>query len=253
MKKTLAFAKLCECREFTDDQIILFRSFALDVEVDVNYIDSEGFAPLLNLCWSNKSNRLYELIEILLSRSDLDINVKEMNQRANALTMVCRYYSGHKLFDIVGLHLKHKIEADSKNKNDENALMGLCVNYKKENIIDIVRLLLTQPDVLKNLNAVNKDMGWNVLVLLCNHYSGRNLVDVARFFLEQHVEIDTEYNKYDNALVVACSKYKHDSLIDVVRLLLLHKIDVNWTNPTSGGTALIALCQDYTDCNLDTR
>ena len=251
MKKTLAFAKLCECREFTDDQMILFRQFALDEEVNVNHFDSEGLTPLLNLTWNHRSIRLYECIKILLSRPDLDINVKEMDERANALAMVCRYYSGHKLYDIVELLLDHKIQLDSKNKNDENALMGLCINYKKENIADIVRLLLSQPAVLQSLNAVNKDMGWNALVLLCYHYSGRNLLDVARFLLEQGIQIDTECNKNDNALVAVCSNYKQDSLLDVVKLLIDSKIDVNWRNPTSGRNALISLCKNYSGYNLE--
>jgi len=251
MKKTLAFAKLCQCREFTDDQMILFRQFALDEEVNVNHFDSEGLTPLLNLTWNHRSVRLYECIKILLSRPDLDINVKEMEERANALAMVCRYYSDHKLYDIVELLLDHKIQLDSKNKNDENALMGLCINYKKENITDIVRLLLSQPAVMQNLNAVNKDMGWNALVLLCYHYSGRNLLDVARFLLEQGIQIDTECNKNDNALVAVCSNYKPDSLIDVVKLLIDSKIDVNWRNPTSGRNALISLCKNYSGYNLE--
>lgn len=228
----------------------LFRELALDAEVNVNHIDSEGMAPLLNICWNHKSDRLYECIEILLRRTDLDIDVKEMGQRANALAMVCRYYSGYKLLDIVELLLKHKIEADSKNKNDENVLMGLCINYKKDNIIDIIRILLTQPAISQNLNAVNKDMGWNVLVLLCYHYNGKNLLDVTRFLLEKGVQIDTEYNKHYNALIAVSLKYKNDTLIDVVRLLILHKIDVNWTNPLSGDNALIVLCKNYSDTNL---
>ena len=227
-----------------------FRILALDMEVDLNYTSSEGLAPLLNLCSNQKSSHLFECMEILLRRPDLNIHVGEKGQRANALTVVCRCYSGDKLVDNVKLLLRHKVKADTKNKNDETALMGLCINYKKDDIIDILRLLLEEPTALKNLNAVSKDLGWNGLVFLCYYFSGKNLFEVAQLLLDHGIQIDSEYNTSANALIAACTKYNRESLINVVRLLIQHKTDVNWTNPASGGNALIALCKSYRESNL---
>ena len=250
MQKTLAFAKLCDCREFNDYQMMRFQQLALDMEVMINYRDSEGLSPLLNICRHHKSNQLYECIEILLRRPDLNIHARENSRRANALNIVCRCYSGEKLLDIVKLFLRHKIAVDTLNENNENVLMGLCINYKNDNIIDIIHLLLQQPTIIQNLNAVNKDMGWDALVLLCFHYNGNNLFDVARILLMNDIQTDSEFNQSDNALIATCNRYKHKNLIDVVRLLLHHKINVHLTNPTSGGNALIALCKNYTGSNL---
>ena len=208
-------------------------------------MDEEGLAPILILCSKQKSGKiLLQCLEALLSRPDFLVNVQEMNQWANALTMVCQYHGSDNLFSIIHLLLKHKIKVDTKNKNDETAVMALCRNDNQENIKNILRLLLKQTALRKLINTTCKENGWNALVYLCTSFKGKYLIDVAQFLLENEIQVDTELNKSDNALVAACRNHKQENLFDLVRLLLRGKIDVHWTNPKSGENALIALCSD---------
>ena len=251
LTKTKEFMKVCECRTFNETQLARFFELAQDDEVDVNYVDEEGLAPILVLCWKQRSgSHLLKCLETLLSRKEILVNVQELNQWSNALTIVCQYHGGDKLIHIIHLLLKHKINVDTKNKNNEIAIMALCKNYKEENIKAILHLLLKQAALLKNLNATCKMHGWNALVYLCAKHKGKNLHDAARFLLENGIQVNTELNKSDNALVAACLHQKHQNLIDVVRLLISFKIDVNWTNPVSGENAIIALCRNYCNSNL---
>ena len=249
--------KLCSLEILSDQQFAYFRQLAHHKDVNINLMQN-NVTPLLLLCWKHKSLQLDKCVGILLQRNDIDINARDSGTFWNALAMTCRYYPDKKIYKVLGMLLEHRsklapngIDVNAVNHNGINALMALCSNYKHDNIIDIVRLLVENGI---NINATSDDMGWNALVTLCYNYRGKNLLDVVNYLLTigpPYIEVNLEENKGDNALIAACDSYRHASLLEIVRLLVTHHIDINWNNPKLKCNALITLCAStYGKSNL---
>ena len=248
LKKSQELFDLCKLEKLNKTQLARFHQLAQDREVDVNFTEAEKkLTPLLCLCWMHESVRLFECIQALLKRDELDVNFRDSGECLNALAMVCRWYPGPSLHNIVRLLLDFGSQVDTVDDKGADALIVLCANYTRRNLVDVARLLLENGS---NINAVSSEYGWNALIYLCENYAEDNLLDNLRLLLRYGSRLDVAGSKEGNALIVVCGSYKRNSLIDIVRLFIQNGIDVTATHPTSGANALITLCSAYNGDNL---
>jgi ankyrin repeat protein len=95
----------------------------------------------------------------------------------------------------------------------------LCQNYKNENLIDIVRILI-QNGI--DVNWKNK-AGWNALLFLCKNYVNDNLIEIVRLLIEHGININ-HTTKEGNALHLLCKYYPNENLCDILHLLITNGI-----------------------------
>jgi len=61
--------------------------------------------------------------------------------KANPLHLLCMHYKHDNLIDILRLFIENGIDVNAKGRKGENALHLLCEKYEHENLIDLVVLL----------------------------------------------------------------------------------------------------------------
>jgi ankyrin repeat protein len=161
------------------------------------------------------------------------------------LLALCLYYKKDNLIKIIKLLIDKKIDVNCKTSNGSNALLILCRYYKQKNLIEIVQLLI------KNNIEVNckQNDGWNALHLVCRYYDKGNLINIVRFLIEKNIDVNSTDNNGKNALHLVCECYKNENLIDIVRLLIEKNIDVNYKG-WNGKNALHLVCECYKNENL---
>jgi hypothetical protein len=137
------------------------------------------------------------------------------------LLALCRFYNKENLIDIVRLLIDKNIDVNSKTNDGWNALHLLSRNYDKENLIDIVRLLID-----KNIDVNSKtNDGWNAMNFLSRYYDKENLIDIVRLLIDKNIDVNGKTKNEWNALHFACYYSSKSRLVDLVRLLVQHKID----------------------------
>nr|CAH0103688.1 unnamed protein product [Daphnia galeata] len=254
-------ALLTVCQDYNEENLIDIVRLLIDKNIDVNCKNNEG-TTLLQFCpphrvskiTTKKSTSIAKIKRIQCPCHRLLIDDKENYRRVrllknndgwNAILTVCRYYDKENLIDIVKLLIEKNIDVNCINNDGFNALNLVCQNYKKENLIDIVRLLIE-----KNIdvNLKNND-GWNALLTVCRYYDKENLIDIVKLLINKNIDVNCINNDGFNALNLVCQNYKKENLIDIVRLLIEKNIDVNCIN-NDGFNALNLVCQNYDKENL---
>ncbi len=148
------------------------------------------------------------------------------------LLALCRFYDKENLIDIVRLLIDKNIDVNCKTNGGDNALHTVCLNYDKENLIEIVRLLIEK---YIDVNCRNYN-GWNALHFVCEYYNKENLIDIVRLLIEKNIDVNSKDDEGWNALHLVCYCYSKSRLVDLVRLLVRHKIDKK-VKTTEGETA----------------
>ena len=237
-----------------------FQRLVQDPNVNVNYTDDKGLTGLLLLCWKPKHADLLNCIEVLFLRPDLDLSVLDAGEW-NALPIVCRWYRGTKLPEIVDLFLQRGMDPNTFDRGGDNALIVACANVKHENLFEVVQLLIQNGIQINATNSKN----WNALHALFYNYKGQTVMEIAQLLLDAGIEVEVKTKDGWNALLVLtqnhlnypdfvsmlkqlirkgadlrasdqhgwnilhflCSYYKGDNLLRIIRLLVRHGLDIN--------------------------
>ena len=195
-RKEARLLELCSRRSLKNISFKRFVELVNDRDVNINCSIEDGLTPLLLLTWKNQSEHLVECLEALLQREDLDLNAKDSIEGWNALWNVCRYYNRENLIQIIRLLLDQGIDVP----RDDEVLITACKNFKRKSLISIVQQLLSHG---VDVNVVSKKEGWNVLFALCFNYTGDNLIAIIRILIEKGVEVNLKTDLKWNALLAA--------------------------------------------------
>jgi ankyrin repeat protein len=98
----------------------------IDEGVDINCVNEEGSTPFLHLMegCSTKTN-LKETMQFLID-NNIDVNRKDKDEW-NALHFLCRLYGKEDLIDLIQILVRHGIDVDSTD-NEGQMLLICCVN-----------------------------------------------------------------------------------------------------------------------------
>lgn len=105
--------------------------------------------PLLLLCQYSRDKNLAETLNILLKRSDLDIEPRPRSGYTG-LMMLCKYYPHDNIIECIQLLINRGINVDSKEKKGNwlSAVQLLCLHYSGKNLVDVALLLLCRSTCL---------------------------------------------------------------------------------------------------------
>ena len=102
----------------------------------------------------------------------------------------------------------------------------LCENYKNDNLIEIVKLLIEKGAKVDEQSLV----GVTPLYLVCQHFQSENLVDIIQLLIENGAKVNTKTGIRLSPLHVLCKNYPTDKVEWMnasIELLILHRADIN--------------------------
>jgi len=115
-------------------------------EININAV-YRNVTPLLQLCLSHKSNKLYDCISILLERDDVDINANGSLGAAggsNCLLALASKQHGHCDFiPIVELLVKNGVDVNYRNNQGMNLVHLLCKLCKINKLMGVLQCLFS--------------------------------------------------------------------------------------------------------------
>jgi hypothetical protein len=199
-----------------------------------------GWDAVLKVCKHYPKERIVDVFQLVFEhfekRKFIDVISllveKKITEKWNPfpLLALCRYYDKENLIDIVRMLIEKKVDPSCeilskirgsllslypfriKGRTGRNALLILCKYYNKDNLIDIVRLLIG-----KNIDVNCKtNEGSNALNLVCRNYDKENLIDIVRLLIEKNIDVNCKDIFGQNALHYVCQYYKNENLIDIV-------------------------------------
>lgn len=124
------------------------------------------------------------------------------------------------------------VDVNAVNDDGETTLHLLCQNYKGDQLLDLVKLLIDNGADINKANTHDKyRMGWTPLnYLLCfssNYNNINNTVNVAPLFLQLGVSLTARTYDQRQPLHFLTSCYKKDNLGDLLLLFFHPGADVN--------------------------
>ena len=124
-----------------DTELLRFHQLVECADVNINAVIPGSLqTPLLSLCQNNKSPNLCFCLKTLLSRKEIDLELKDCFGHT-ALTLLCRHYHLDQLFDCIRLLIQSGIKINTKNAKRQSALTILCEFYSGDQLVDLIRLL----------------------------------------------------------------------------------------------------------------
>ena len=195
-----------------------------------NNIDDKSF--VFAITESDKEND-----ELASAGTSIDVYKVASLLERSAIRLVCQQFLKGKFDDLIDEFIG-KEETKNKNVGDRlHFLDRLCLHYKKDNLADIVALLI---DGGMDVNCRTNN-GWNLLHLLCVFYDKGNLIDIVRLLIEKGIDVNCKQNDRWSALLFLCRYYHRNNLIDIIQLLIDTGVDVNYKD-NQGKNALHFLC-----------
>ena len=226
---------LCLSRNLDDKALKALNELVKAEDVDVNIsISNTCYYPLLLLCRQNHGVNLYDCLQTLLKRKDLDLKVKT-NFGLNAFNLLCRRYDHHKLISCLQLLIDRGIELDVTDKKRRNALTLLPRYYTKYNLHYLLQLVIQS-----GLDINSRDAnGSNALMLTCTHYKHAYIIHAVKLLLKFEIDVNTTDENGRDALSLLCGNYEGLNLKELVTLIV-NQLDEK-VKPQSGYNALLML------------
>jgi ankyrin repeat protein len=217
-------------------------SAILSTHTNVNFRYKNEGRTLLSLLTSISNNDdMYELIEMVLQRPDIDVNLQDKDGES-PLSLAVR--KTKRLSErAVEMLLQHPdIDINIKNNEGFTPLMFAVRNSGSCSTERTVEMLLARDDI--DINATNNE-GIYPLIFACANSNSGSTERTVRMLLERD---DIDVNKKDNSgwfpLIYSATSYNTDSTKGTTKLLLEYPdIDVNLQD-NEGQTSLMACCAE---------
>ena len=235
-----AFDILFDCCNQRQDLIDIFR-LLVGPFVYPNPSVDDACRALLDLFSSADMNLIKRFASRLIKSGKMDVlAVTDTYRNTTALHLLCRNYRDDDLIDLVRLLIIHGADAKAIDRSGVNSLHLLCGNYNGPNLKEIVELLIDAgTDV-----GLNDELGSNALHYLCQNSSSfteNSLLPVVRLLIDKGIDVrKLEKTQHHNALHLLCINYQRVDLLEVIKLFIA-KIDLN-VNDKIGRNVFHLLC-----------
>jgi ankyrin repeat protein len=101
-----------------------------------------------------------------------------------------------------------------------SSLMIACINSRKFKLNNIIKLLLSQPNINVNARLPN---GWSSLMLACRNISTLSNIETVRLLLKcPDIDVNLQDINGNTPLMIATEYSNNDSSIETINLLLSH-------------------------------
>ena len=159
------------------------------------------------------------------------------------LLLLCRHNRTEELLPSIRQLLSsstQRLDVNRTTRYGVSALLLLCRNYQRADLIRIVRLLAGAGI---DLNACTSH--WNALLLLARYYPSRhgNLFDLAWLLIRSGIQVNFTTPGGWRAIHFLCRYYGGADLIDIISFMVVFGADVNCRTTRHGYTPLVLLAQ----------
>ena len=187
----------------------------------INIKDKNGYTPLYNACFNDKTKLAKFLIE-----QWADINIKDKDGKT-PLYLAC-YYNNTELAKLL---LEYGADVNSKNESGITPLFWSC----SKNNTELVKLLIEHG---ADVNSKN-EYGYTLLHLACS----KNNTELVKLFIEHGADINSKDKVGETPLLWTCK----NNNTELAKLLLEYGADVDSKN-NYGETPLYWTCNNnYTE------
>ena len=211
---------------------------------------------ILCACYSYAQN-MKDLIDLVIE-SGSDVNAKAGEEEINALHLLCRYYRGENLLEMIDYLIQKGVSPHAKKRDGMNAFRYLCQTYRGHNLKEILEFLIDKYDIdtspeKKTGASHDKDSSdFSALQLVCAVYRGTDLKQTMEMLIcKDSNSFATPPGEFC-ALMLLCATYSGDDLKDLLDLLIekgVSKADAK--NSVDGCNALHYLCGRYKGQHLN--
>jgi ankyrin repeat protein len=146
---------------------------------------------------------------------------------------------------MVQLFVRHKVDVSSTDRDGNNAVNGLCLNYFQDNLTDVIQVLL---EAGTDINCRNNS-GINALLYLCKKQKGQ-LIEKIQFLMDKGIDVHCKDNDRANVLHYLCRYYPKDDLCEIVKYLIKKREVDKEFHDSDGWLALHYLCRYYNGGNM---
>ena len=212
--------ELCQCWVLDEAQFVRFRQLVEDEEeVDANCTDDVfGSTPLIWLCSNNHSDGLFDCVDLILHRSDIQIN-QTTKDGWNALMLLCSLSKSDQIVEVAQLLIANGIFINQTDEDGRNALMRLCQVSRNEKILEVAQFLLANGS---DINQTS-EYGRNALMLLCWRSNSDKIVEVAQLLIDNGIHFNqTDQWGRNAAELLKLNSRVSESKKQEIRALLRH-------------------------------
>ena len=205
-------------------------------ETNVNTKDKFNRTVLHLVCqFTGNDNLTVNLLSRLIGRMKTEILKQVDNNGKNALHYLFSRNTNEEnsstttaqhVLDIAFLLIQNgdanrRIDANQLDICGKSALHLLCENYHRQNLIDVIRLLVASGIDVRAETQYSS----SAVDLLCEHYKGRELFPIIKFLVDQ---VQNGMVSYQSSFLgfplnQLLRNYKGDDLLDIVKYFIVEK------------------------------
>ena len=209
------------CRYYHGDHIIEIFDLLIERGIDLNATIVNGWNALHTLCTLYRGRKLMPLVEYFINRG-IDPTAKTEKTKLTVLDLVCRFYRGDDLRQLIELLL-----INSKDHlTGPRALLVLCKTYCGDDLKDLIQLFIDHIQQRANVTDIN---GWNALHHLFVNYPGRQLKHSVQLFLANGIDVKAITKEGFSVLHLACQNYSGADLKEVIEILVENGVEMSRT------------------------
>jgi ankyrin repeat protein len=197
--------------------IDIVRLLVNDYKINVKLQNNKGWDALFALLQNYHGSNILAIMKILLDAGS-DVNCKTIDGWNSILALFSQQYLNPDFIQMTRLLIDHKVDLKTKDPAGCNALIFLCSNYKGEQLMEILKLLVKNGI---DVNAASHPQGWNALFFLSrNNKQQDTFIPATRLLVKAGIDIKKKENDNWNLLHFLCNPPIRKNLTQVIRFLV---------------------------------
>ena len=206
------------CSQYKRENLIdIVRLLVQDYKINVKIQNNKGWDALFALLHNYHGSNILGIMKILLDAGS-NVSCKTEDGWNSILALFSQQYLSPDFIHMTRLLIEHRVDLKIKDPAGCNALIFLCSNYKGEQLIDILKLLVKNGI---DVNAASNTQGWNALVFLSrNNKQHDAFIPAARLLVKAGFDIKKTENDNWNLLHFLCNPPMRKNLTQAIRYLV---------------------------------
>ena len=147
----------------------------------INWFDHREIDQVIKNEANKTDNQLFDIINKMVNQENFDVNQKDKLGR-NALHFLCENYSKENLTDVIQLLIEKGIDINSYDKTGDNALGYVFRNANQEVAVKVIKLLFRQGILFRHQHEAEKY--YNIF-----EKGGNSGIEVLRYYANEDITL----------------------------------------------------------------
>lgn len=210
------------CNNYKSDKLLEVMELLIKMGADVNAKDGNNNNILHRISRDHMSNDFIKMLNLLI-RGGVDVNAKNISN-LTALHLVSTNCGSDELLEIVKILIKEGIDVNVKDCHGRTCMHNLCNCYKSDTLPKVMRLLI---GVGININYVDI-YGFTILHYACVNRGSYKLPEIIQLLIDARVDINAKpYGSSRNALYYICGYSRQYNCLKAIKLLIQSGIELD--------------------------